>query len=261
MKKGPMIQWSNGKRPFISQRKEDSNTSNFLTIPIGYYRYMNETDFKVNALMLPISDDVNMNNKKIINCQGKDDDDICTIENLSVYYKKGGPIDMNNNRIINCSEGLNENDVCTIKNLQSYYMIGNELNMRNQRITGVADGMALNDAVNINHLNNLSRNTFCYKSGTLTFNRYGISINHKAPIDSIAVEILLIYKYDSYVQQPIVIKGQYTLFISPVTDISAYTDKEYYFNYWKVNVTEQTPSPGLNVTEREFHNIQPKVDF
>ena len=164
---------------------------------------------------------------------------------------------MNNYKIINCCEVINENDVCTVKNLRSYHMIGNELNMRNQRITGVADGMALNDAVNINQLNNLSRNTFCYKSGTLTFNWYEISIIPKAPIDSIAVGILLIDKYDSYVQQPIVIKGQYTLFIQPVTDISAYTDNEYYFNYWKVNVTEQTPSPGLNVTEREFHNFQP----
>ena len=43
----------NGKRPFISLRNqghahgssEELNTSNFLTIPIAYYRYVNETDF------------------------------------------------------------------------------------------------------------------------------------------------------------------------------------------------------------------------
>ena len=102
-------------------------------------------------------------------------------------------------------------------------MIGNELNMGNQRIIGVADRMALNNALNINQLNNHNRNlrqreTFCYKSGTLTFNRYGISVIHKAPIDSIAVGILLNSKTDSYVQQIIVIKGQYTLLIPPVTD-------------------------------------------
>ena len=224
---------------------------------------MNETDFQVNAMRLPISEDVDMNNKKIIICKG-DDDDICTIKNLSVYYKKGNPIklgdscpiDMTNNRIINCSKGINENDVCTIKNLRSYHMIGNELNMRNQRITGVADGMALNDAVNINQLNNLSRTTFCYKSGRLNFNRNGISIIYKAEANNVADGILLIFKNDSYVQQPIVTKDIYTLFIPPITDTSAFNDKEYYFYYWKVNTSEKAPLPGLHITQREFSNMQ-----
>ena len=43
-------QRSYGKRPFISQRPEELNTSNFLTIPLGDNRYVNETDFQVNAL-------------------------------------------------------------------------------------------------------------------------------------------------------------------------------------------------------------------
>ena len=162
----------NGKRPFISLQyqghghgpPEDLNTSTFLTIPFGDYRYVNEADFQSYiALRLPISEDVNMNNKKIINCkEGDNDDDICTIKNLSVYYSKRNLLDINNNRIINYSEVINENDVCTIKNLRSnmstYHMIQKELNMRNQRITGVEDEMALNDAVNVNQLNNLSRN-------------------------------------------------------------------------------------------------------
>ena len=172
---------------------------------------------------------------------------------------------MNNNRIINCSEGINENDVCTIKNLRSYHMIGNELNMRNQRITGVADGMALNDVVNINQLNNLSKNTFCCKSGILNFNRNGISVIQKAPVDSVAVGILLISKNEDsnsiYVQQPIVTKGEYALFIPLVTDISAYTDKEYYFYYWKSNFVTDPNSPELEVSQEEFNHLRQEQEF
>ena len=132
-----------------------------------YDRILNDARY-VNEL-----DPINMNNNKITNCkEGEDDNDVCTIKNLSVYYKKGNPIDMNNNKIINCNEGINENDVCTMKNLRNlpYYQSGNELNMNNQRITGVSDGIALNDAVNIKQLNNLNINirnkeNFSYKSG------------------------------------------------------------------------------------------------
>ena len=67
---------------------------------------------------------------------------------------------------------------------------------------------------------------------------------------------MLISKTDLYVQQPIVSKGKYTLFIPPVTDISAYNNKDYYFNYWKFNFIDQIPLPGLNVTQEEFNNIQ-----
>ena len=69
----------NGKRAFISQRNNDLDTSNFLTIPKGEYRYLNK----------PISEVVNMNNRKIINCNKKDNEkDVCTIKNLTVYYTK-----------------------------------------------------------------------------------------------------------------------------------------------------------------------------
>ena len=77
----------NGKRAFISQRNNDLDTSNCLTISKGYYRYLNE----------PISDDVNMNNNKIINCNEKEDEkNMCTIKNLTVYYKKGLTLNMSN---------------------------------------------------------------------------------------------------------------------------------------------------------------------
>ena len=45
-------------RGFISEHPNELDTSNFLTIPKGDYRYINE----------PISENVNMNNRKIINC-------------------------------------------------------------------------------------------------------------------------------------------------------------------------------------------------
>ena len=88
------------------------------------------------------------------------------------------------------------------------------------------------DAVNIKQLNNLSRGirekeTFNYKSGRLNFNRYGIYVIYKSPADNVAVEILTISEGESYLQQPIVTKNEYTLFIPPVKDIITYTDKEY----------------------------------
>ena len=57
----------NGKRAFIFQRNDYLDTSNFLTIPKGDNRYLNE----------PISEDVNMNNRKIINCnEGENEKDV-----------------------------------------------------------------------------------------------------------------------------------------------------------------------------------------
>ena len=46
----------NGKRAFISKRNDDLNTNNFLIIPKVDYQYINE----------PISEDINMNIKKLI---------------------------------------------------------------------------------------------------------------------------------------------------------------------------------------------------
>ena len=57
---------------------------------------------------------------------------------------------MNNRQIINCNEGINDNDVCTITNLTIYYKTGLSLNMSNQKITNLADGT--NDAVNFKQL-------------------------------------------------------------------------------------------------------------
>ena len=69
----------NGKRTFISERPDELDTSNFLTIPKGDYRYINE----------PISEDVNMNNRKIINCnKGTNENDVCTIKTLQSITRK-----------------------------------------------------------------------------------------------------------------------------------------------------------------------------
>ena len=48
----------NGIREFIFERPNEFDSSNFLTIPKSDYRYINE----------PISDNVYMNNRKIIKC-------------------------------------------------------------------------------------------------------------------------------------------------------------------------------------------------
>ena len=69
----------NDKRAFISDRPDELDTSNFLKIPKGDYRYIN----------VPISEDVNMNNRKIINCnEGTNDNDVCTIKTLQSIRRK-----------------------------------------------------------------------------------------------------------------------------------------------------------------------------
>ena len=55
---------------------------------------------------------------------------------------------MKNRKIINYNKGIEENDICTITNLTVYYKKGLSLNMSNQKITNLADGTEPNDAVN-----------------------------------------------------------------------------------------------------------------
>ena len=128
----------NGKRALLSQRNDDLDISNFLTIPNGDYRYINE----------PISEDVNMNNKKIINCnEGVDENDVCTIKSLTVYYKKGSTLNMFNQKITNIAKLTDPNDAVNFKQLSSLEenvrsfddkYIKREVNM----VAGVAVGYA-----------------------------------------------------------------------------------------------------------------------
>ena len=98
----------NGKRAFISERPDELDTSNFLTIPKGDYRYINE----------PISEDVNMNNRKISNCnEGTNDNDVCTIINLTVYYKKGSTLNMSNQKKL--TDGTDPNDAINFNQLST----------------------------------------------------------------------------------------------------------------------------------------------
>ena len=62
---------------------------------------------------------------------------------------------MNSRKIINCNAGIDDNDVCTIKNLTVYYKKGLSLNMSNQKITNWADGTNPNDAVNFKQFSTL----------------------------------------------------------------------------------------------------------
>ena len=59
---------------------------------------------------------------------------------------------MNNRKIIYCNEGTNDNDVCTINTLTIYYKKGLILNISIQKITNLANGKDSNDAVNFKQL-------------------------------------------------------------------------------------------------------------
>ena len=229
---------STSGRTFISERSKKPYIASSNIFGLDN-RYVNEDDFQAyNALSLPIK--LNLN--------------------------------LNNNKITNCREGVDENDVCTMRNIRNLSIsithFNTDLSMNNNRITNLADGIALNDAVNVRQLinshnraitqielNSPHSQIFYHKSGRLTFNRYGVSVIYKSPIDSVAVGILLISKGSLYVQQPIVKIGEYTLFIPPLTDISVYTGKDYYFYYWKCNFITEGNSPGLEVTQDEFNNL------
>ena len=143
----------NCKRAFISDNPDELDTSNFLTIPKGDYRYINE----------PISKDVNLNNRKIINCnEGTNDNDVCTIKHLTVYYKQELTLNMSNQKITNLTDGTEPNDAVNFKqlsNLDKKYikrvvnMVGGEAvayaNMNLLRILNVAPSIDPSSAVNL----------------------------------------------------------------------------------------------------------------
>ena len=82
----------------------------FFTIPKGDYRYINE----------PISEDVNINNRKIINCnENTNDNNVCTIKELTVYYKNQLCLNMFNQNITNLSDGTDTNYVVYFKQWSS----------------------------------------------------------------------------------------------------------------------------------------------
>ena len=62
---------------------------------------------------------------------------------------------MNNRRIINCNQSIYDNDVCTIKNLTVYYKKELPLNLSNQKITNLNDETDINDAVNFKQVSSL----------------------------------------------------------------------------------------------------------
>ena len=178
----------NVKRAFIFQRPDELDRSNFLTIPKGDYRYINE----------PISENVNMNNRKIINCnEGIEDNDVCTIKNLTVYYKKGLSLNMSNQKITNLADGTEPNDAVNFKQFSTLdeKFIKREVNM----VGGLAVGYAnmnfipiLNvtpwidpsSAVNLSLLNN--HNTF-NPHVNLNRNRINNLLPGRLPSDGINV--------------------------------------------------------------------------
>ena len=104
----------NGIRAFFSQHNDDLDTSNFFSIPKPEYRYINE----------PISEDVNMNNRRIINCnEGVNENYMFTIKNLTVYYKKESTLNMVKlwltKKIIKVSDGTDLNDAVYFKQFTS----------------------------------------------------------------------------------------------------------------------------------------------
>ena len=96
----------NGKRAFIFHSNDDIDTSHFVTIPKHDYRYLN----------VPISEIVNMNNRKINNCnEGEDDKDVCTIKSLTLYYKKELTLNMSNQKITHLPDETDQNDAVNFK--------------------------------------------------------------------------------------------------------------------------------------------------
>ena len=217
----------NGKRAFISESSDDLDTSNFLTIPKGNYRYINE----------PISEDVDMNNRKIINCnEGINDNNVCTIKNLSVYFKKTLSLNMSNQKITNLADGTDPNDGVNFKQfssldekfikqevnifggiavayanmnfipilnvapsadllsavnlsqLNNYNTFNSHVNLNKNRINNLLPGRLPSDAITVGQVQRLIGR----KYGTLIFNRNNIAILHKCAIDRL-IYLLCLY--------------------------------------------------------------------
>ena len=219
----------NGKRAFIFEHPDELNTSSFLTIPKGDYRYINE----------PISEDVNMNNRKIINCnEGINDHDVYTITNLTVYYKKGLTLNMSNQKITNLADGTDPKDAVNFKqlsNLDDKYIklevnmvvcvalgyanmnfihilniapsahlssavylsqfynhdtFKSHVNLNRNRINNLLFGRLPSDAITVGKVQRLIKR----KHGTLIFNRNNIAISHKCAIDRLIYPLCLYIK-------------------------------------------------------------------
>ena len=213
-------------RGLISEHPNELDTSNFLTIPKGDYRYINE----------PISENVNMNNRKIINCnEGVEDNDVCTIKNLTVYYKKGLSLNMSNQMITNLADGTEPNDAVNFKQfstldekfikrevnmaggvavayanmnlililnvapsidpssavnlslLNNHNTFNSHVNINRNRINNLLPGRLPTDAINVGQVQRLIGR----KYGTLIFNRNNIAILHKCAIDRLIYPLSL----------------------------------------------------------------------
>ena len=69
----------NCKKAFISERPDNLDSSNFLKILKGDYRYIIELKSK----------DVKMNNRKIIHCnESTTDNNVCSIKTLQSFTRK-----------------------------------------------------------------------------------------------------------------------------------------------------------------------------
>ena len=139
-----------------------------------------------------------MNNRKIINCNvGIKDNDVCTIKNLTIYYKKGLSLNMSNQKITNLADGTEPNDAVNFKQLSSLdeKYIKREVNMVGGIVVGyanmnllpvlnVAPSADLSSAVNLSQLNN--HNTF-NSHVNLNRNRINYLLPGRLPTDAITV--------------------------------------------------------------------------
>ena len=124
------------KRAFISQRLYELDTSNFVTIPKGDYRYINE----------PISEDVNMNNRKINNfSESTEENDVRTIKSLTVYYNKKLSLNMSNHKITNLLDWTDPNDAVNFKQISSFdnKYLKQQINLVGSVAIGYANMMAM----------------------------------------------------------------------------------------------------------------------
>ena len=251
----------NGTLAFISERPDELDISNFLTIQNVDYRYINE----------PISEDVNMNNTNIINfIKGINDNDVCTIKHFTVYYKKGLILNMFNQKITNLTDGGDINDAVNFKQLSSLdeNYIKREVNMvggvalyyaniMEMPLLNVTISAKLSSAVNYSQLNDhniynslvsLNRNRIKNlqpgrlpsdaiivgqvqrligrKNGKLIFNRNNIAILHKCATDRLIYPLCLYIKNTPEVET-----------ISLLTLMSLTNDGDNYYRRFQLTYT------------------------
>lgn len=94
--------------------------SNKNTLDLSKYLTVNKAD--IRYIHKPINELINMNQEKVTDVKKSENkNDVCTIKNLVIYYRKGTTFNMENTNITNLKDGVDNNDAIKLKQSWAMY--------------------------------------------------------------------------------------------------------------------------------------------